>query len=69
MAVTSVYNMSCLTVIIHTGCPCNCSWMRGRHSFVQVQAWAVATLGFEGRMVKVEMEHSLNHIYTYSTAM
>lgn len=36
---------------------------------MQVQAWAVATLGFEGRMVKVEMEHSLNHIYTYSTAM
>lgn len=36
---------------------------------MQVQAWAVATLGFEGRMVKVEMELSHNHIYIYSTAM
>jgi hypothetical protein len=40
MAVISVYTMSCLTSISHTGCPCNCSWMRGRHSFVQLQAWA-----------------------------
>jgi hypothetical protein len=36
---------------------------------VQVQAWAVATLGLEGRMVKVEMKHSHNDIYIYSTAM